>query len=140
MWILPSDWLIHLEKNWLYVAPLTHFKLTSLCPYCLMLSRKAANTNLIVFCLTWQGLKFTIYSTQCDYTNHLEESKKTLTNYLEVNKYDISQWSRFVFIINLWNVFWDKFYLWKTNLFPTSQEIFLIMWLFKVIELNMVLI
>ena len=33
-------------------------------------SGEATNTNLIVFCLTWQGLEYKIYSTQFEHVNH----------------------------------------------------------------------
>jgi hypothetical protein len=43
-----------------HVAPLGH----------IFLSREAANTNFIVFGLTWPELKPTIYHTREEYANH----------------------------------------------------------------------
>ena len=59
-----------------HVAPLGHIILIlrkpvfALCLYCCVLSGEATNTNLIVFGLTRQGLKPTIYHTRGKQTNH----------------------------------------------------------------------
>jgi hypothetical protein len=67
--------ILHLYVLLLFIPLLVPLLIISPCYCCssrcwFVLSGGATNTNFIVFCLTWSGLKSTIYHTRGEHTNH----------------------------------------------------------------------
>ena len=71
-----------------HVAPIGHIILIpsqlvfDVSPWCYVRRGEAANTNCIVFGLTHQALKPTIYRSRHEYTNYYTTDIKRATNYL----------------------------------------------------------
>ena len=87
-----------------HVAPLGHIILIpsqldfSLSSLCCVLSREAANTNFIVFGLTWPVLEYTIYRTRGEYANHYTTDPVMWSNQR------VCSLNYYLYIISIWDI------------------------------------